>query len=109
MDQETSRPLGELEDLVDDLQSRGNLPQEEQEGQAVERDVSVPRELVPLLHRWRERGSNGPQRGDPRTREEVGPGEELPGPHVGVEAALDAEGDARCSDEPHATAAGSST
>lgn len=52
-----SRPGGELEDLADDLEPGGDLPDEEQDVDGAERDVQVPRCLVPLLHRRDDRTS----------------------------------------------------
>mmetsp|Transcript_5835 Transcript_5835/g.20964 ORF Transcript_5835/g.20964 Transcript_5835/m.20964 type:complete len:227 (-) Transcript_5835:370-1050(-) len=88
-----SGPLGELEDLAHDFQPGGNLPQEEQESQAVQGDVGVPGELVSLLHGWGEGRRDRPHGGHPRPGKQVGPREELPRPHPRVKASLDAEGD----------------
>uniref|UniRef100_A0A0A9DJH2 Uncharacterized protein n=1 Tax=Arundo donax TaxID=35708 RepID=A0A0A9DJH2_ARUDO len=84
-----SWPGGELEDLADDLEPCGDLPDEEQDVDRVERDVQAPRRLVPLLHRRHQRCRARPQHRDGRPGEEVGAREELPGAEPGVESAAD--------------------
>mmetsp|Transcript_7733 Transcript_7733/g.35112 ORF Transcript_7733/g.35112 Transcript_7733/m.35112 type:complete len:265 (+) Transcript_7733:1968-2762(+) len=90
-----SRPGGELEHLADDLEAGGDLPGEEREVDAVERDVKVPRLLVAPLHLRHETRRHGPQAGDRHARVEVGAGEELAGAEVGVHATLDGQSDAK--------------
>ena len=84
-----SWPGGELEDLADDLEPGGDLPDEEQDVERVERDVQAPGRLVPLLHRRDQRRRARPQHRDGRSGEEVGPREELAGAEPGVERAAD--------------------
>ncbi|CAD6205588.1 unnamed protein product [Miscanthus lutarioriparius] len=73
-----SWPGGELKDLADDLESGGDLADEEQHVDGVERDVEAACGLVPLLHRRDEHGRGRPQDGDGSAREEVWAREHLP-------------------------------
>lgn len=88
-----SWPCGELEDLADDLEAGGDLPDEEEDVDGVERDVQAPRRLVPLLHRRDQRRRGGPEHGDGGAGEEVRPREELAGAEPRVERAADGLGD----------------
>jgi hypothetical protein len=94
-----SWPGGELEDLADDLEPGGDLPDEEQDVDGVERDVQAAGRLVPLLHRRDERGRGGPQHGDGGAREEVRAREQLAGAEPGVERAADGLEDAEAEEE----------
>jgi len=71
------RPAGELEHLTDDFQAGGDLPGEERDVDAVQRDVQVARLLVALFHLWHQTSRHGPQHDDGRARVEVRTREEL--------------------------------
>ena len=58
------RPGGKLENLADDFQAGRDLPGEERDVEAVQRDVQVACLLVALLHHRHQASRHGPENGN---------------------------------------------
>eukprot|EP00962_Isochrysis_galbana_P058341 scaffold31368_cov218-Isochrysis_galbana.AAC.1 len=86
-----SRKLGELDDLLRDLPTSGQLPGEQKDADGVERDVCASCRVRALLHEWDERGGERPADDDAGAGIEVGAREELLRSEEGVNRALDRE------------------
>mmetsp|Transcript_14099 Transcript_14099/g.35638 ORF Transcript_14099/g.35638 Transcript_14099/m.35638 type:complete len:283 (+) Transcript_14099:657-1505(+) len=86
-----SRPVRELENLVDDFESSRDLRDEHQQVHNVETNVPVPRLFVPLLHGRHERRGHRPQTRNDCTSIEVRTREQLTGPHECVDSTFDRE------------------
>lgn len=89
-----SRQSRELEHLRDDFEARRDLPREQEEVDAVERDVQRPRRVVSLLHRRDERRGGCPKNNNAGSGVEVRAGEELARAEIRINRPFDRDQDA---------------
>lgn len=55
------RPFGELKDLKDDIKTCWDLPNEKKNIETVQRNVQIPRRLIPFLHGRHQSSCSSPQ------------------------------------------------